>query len=148
MPMSCASLGSLTPVTTEAPVYDSRWKSPVLLGVLFLLAGCNSSTIRRVEPSPRAPKVEASARPDSVVELKPNKPYKPQSKRGDYDDNAVGGVRPAQVFVPSGYESGSPLPLVVLLHGYSVSGAIQELYFRFAPHADQRGFLYVGHVQN
>lgn len=45
--------------------------------------------------------------------------------------------------MPSGYEPTSPLPLVVLLHGYSGQVVLQELYFRFAPLAEQRGFFYV-----
>jgi len=54
----------------------------------------------------------------------------------------VGGDRPAEVFIPSSYD-GSPMPLVVLLHGYTATGAIQELYFRLEPMAEELGFLYV-----
>jgi polyhydroxybutyrate depolymerase len=58
-------------------------------------------------------------------------------------DNVVGGDRPATVFVPSGYDPATPAPLLVLLHGYSATGALQELYFNFKPLADERGFLFV-----
>ena len=51
--------------------------------------------------------------------------------------------RPFDVFVPSTYEDGSPMPLLVLLHGYTASGALQEAYFQFEPLAEERGFLYV-----
>ena len=34
------------------------------------------------------------------------------------------------------------MPLVILLHGYSASGNLQELYFQLEPIAEQRGFLY------
>jgi polyhydroxybutyrate depolymerase len=47
------------------------------------------------------------------------------------------------VFVPSSYRQGTPMPLVVLLHGYTASGAIQETYYRLQPLAESRGFLYV-----
>ena len=51
--------------------------------------------------------------------------------------------RPYNVFVPSGYNAATPAPLVILLHGYGVSGDIQELYLRLQPQAEARGFLYV-----
>ena len=37
--------------------------------------------------------------------------------------------RPFEVFAPSSYSSDTPMPLVVLLHGFGASGAIQEAYF-------------------
>jgi polyhydroxybutyrate depolymerase len=54
----------------------------------------------------------------------------------------IGGDRPVEVFVPSGYQDGTPAPLVILLHGYGASGLVQELYFNLRPLADARGFLY------
>ncbi|EYF00365.1 alpha/beta hydrolase family esterase [Chondromyces apiculatus] len=57
-------------------------------------------------------------------------------------DDAIGGDRPVEVFVPSSYQEGTPAALVVLLHGYSASGALQELYFQLEPLAEARGFLY------
>lgn len=41
----------------------------------------------------------------------------------------LGGDRPATYFVPAGYVPEEPLPLLVLLHGYSVDATIQDLYF-------------------
>jgi polyhydroxybutyrate depolymerase len=58
-------------------------------------------------------------------------------------DNVVGGDRPATVFVPSSYDPATPAPLLVLLHGYSATGALQELFFNFEAMAEERGFLYV-----
>ncbi len=51
--------------------------------------------------------------------------------------------RPFSVFVPTGYEAATPMPLVVLLHGYGATGEIQEAYFKLQPLAEERGFLYV-----
>jgi polyhydroxybutyrate depolymerase len=45
--------------------------------------------------------------------------------------------------VPSDYDPGTPLPLVVLLHGYGSSGARQEAYMRFGALADSHQFLLV-----
>ncbi|HSJ73774.1 MAG TPA: alpha/beta fold hydrolase [Miltoncostaeaceae bacterium] len=54
----------------------------------------------------------------------------------------IGGDRPVEVFVPSGYQEGTPTPLVILLHGYTASGLVQELLFQVRPVAEARGFLY------
>lgn len=40
-----------------------------------------------------------------------------------------GGDRPVDLQVPTGYSDGRHYPLVVVLHGYSVNGFIQESYF-------------------
>lgn len=55
----------------------------------------------------------------------------------------IGGARPVEVHVPKGYDPTKPTPVVMLLHGYSASGLIQEAYMKFQPVADQRGFLYL-----
>lgn len=51
--------------------------------------------------------------------------------------------RPYDVFVPTGYDAAAATPLVLLLHGYTASGNVQEAYFKFEPLAESRGFLYV-----
>jgi polyhydroxybutyrate depolymerase len=51
-------------------------------------------------------------------------------------------ARPFDLFTPSTYDPNTPLPLVVLLHGFGASGAIQEAYFKLQPLAESRGFLY------
>lgn len=55
----------------------------------------------------------------------------------------IGGERPVEVFVPSSYDAATPMPLLVLLHGYGVSSVIQEGYFQLQTLAEQRGFLYI-----
>jgi polyhydroxybutyrate depolymerase len=47
------------------------------------------------------------------------------------------------VFVPKSYTGAAAVPLVVLLHGYTASGVLQEFYFKLQPLAEARGFLYV-----
>ena len=47
------------------------------------------------------------------------------------------------VTVPEGYDDGTPAPLVVLLHGYTSSGANQDTYMGFSELADSYGFLFV-----
>jgi len=51
--------------------------------------------------------------------------------------------RPFDVVVPTAYDGSTPMPLVVLLHGLGITGAMQENFFRFQDLADSRGFLMV-----
>lgn len=50
--------------------------------------------------------------------------------------------RPANVYVPSSYDGQTPLPLVILLHGYTSNGDNQEGYMQIRSLAESRGFLY------
>ena len=54
----------------------------------------------------------------------------------------IGGDRPVKVIVPSAYDPSVPAPLLVMLHGYGVTGLIEELFLGLKPTADQQGFLY------
>lgn len=54
----------------------------------------------------------------------------------------IGGDRPVKLVVPSSYDGSKAVPLVVLLHGYSANGTLQELYFKLAPYAEDLGFIY------
>ena len=49
--------------------------------------------------------------------------------------------RPYGLKVPEGYDGQAPIPLVVLLHGYSSNGSTQNAYFRLGAQADRGGFL-------
>ncbi len=54
----------------------------------------------------------------------------------------VGGDRPVTVHVPLGYDPAKPTPLVLLLHGYGVSGGIEDIYLGLTKVSEKRGFLY------
>lgn len=54
----------------------------------------------------------------------------------------IGGDRPVTVHVPPSYDPSKPTPLVILLHGYTASGALEEAYLQVTPESDKRGFLY------
>jgi polyhydroxybutyrate depolymerase len=49
--------------------------------------------------------------------------------------------RPYGLKVPAGVDGQRPLPLVVLLHGYTSNGAQQAAYFGLPAEADRSGFL-------
>lgn len=55
----------------------------------------------------------------------------------------VGGKRPVEVYAPPGLVKGKPAPLLIMLHAYGATSALEELFFRFHSHADTRGFVYV-----
>jgi polyhydroxybutyrate depolymerase len=57
-------------------------------------------------------------------------------------DFVAGGDRPVTVRVPDGYDPGTPAPLLILLHGYTATGAIQNEYFGLEPVALENGFVY------
>ena len=50
--------------------------------------------------------------------------------------------RPVNLYVPSGYDGQSSVPLVILLHGYTWTGSQQENWMKFQPLAETRNFLY------
>lgn len=54
----------------------------------------------------------------------------------------IGGDRPAKLYVPGSYNPDNAIPLVILLHGYGASGALQELYLNLKKQADLQGFAY------
>ncbi len=56
-------------------------------------------------------------------------------------DRVVDG-RPYSLKVPNSAVDGEPLPLVLLLHGYSVNGAMQDFVFPFSGQVDEKRFLY------
>ena len=62
---------------------------------------------------------------------------------GDFDPTPFGGSRPVKLYVPSKYAPSTPTPLLILLHGYSASGAAQELLFDFKPLAEANTVLYM-----
>jgi polyhydroxybutyrate depolymerase len=44
--------------------------------------------------------------------------------------------------VPTNYDESKPVPLVVLVHGYTGNGAQQESYFKLSALADEFGFIF------
>lgn len=60
---------------------------------------------------------------------------------GGFQHNGL--QRSYRVYVPSSYNSASPAPLVINLHGYGSNNIEQELYSNFLPIADTAGFIIV-----
>lgn len=58
------------------------------------------------------------------------------------DAGPIGGDRPVNMFVPNSYQPGTPVPLVMMLHGYSATATLEELYLDITKQAAIRGFIY------
>lgn len=50
-------------------------------------------------------------------------------------------ARPFDLTVPVGYRPGTPVPLLLLLHGYTATAQLQDTYFGYSQLAQQRTFL-------
>ncbi|KAB2671406.1 MAG: hypothetical protein DVB31_04815 [Verrucomicrobia bacterium] len=125
-------------------------------------------TIRNAAPGtsrPVLPRLDADARlaaESGATVLTPAKPGMLQRSDhfdGPWEDLAgvttpmVGGTvlparfyriqspRPTRVYVPSGYDGHTAMPLVVLLHAYQGKAVWMESYFAFQPAAESRGLL-------
>ena len=78
-----------------------------------------------------------------TTEVEATEPAPSTIEPSSVTDNDSTADRPYDVFVPTSYDPAVAMPLVLLLHGYSASGDVQEAYFKFEPLAESRGFLYV-----
>ncbi len=61
------------------------------------------------------------------------------SASGDF---VAGGDRPVTVHLPPGYDGKTPAPLLILLHGYSVTSALQDAYMHLGTATDAHGMIY------
>lgn len=52
-----------------------------------------------------------------------------------------GGARPVSLQVPTGFQEGQRYPLLLVLHGYSANGFLQQAYFRMGDLPDRGGVL-------
>src|SRR5437867_804149 len=50
--------------------------------------------------------------------------------------------RPYNLVVPQSYDPHRPAPLLVMLHGYTATGFLEEAYFNFTAVGEKHGFLY------
>jgi polyhydroxybutyrate depolymerase len=61
---------------------------------------------------------------------------------GSLEDGVFGGTRPVTIHVPTGYDGTKPAPLVLLLHGYGVSGLAQDIIFHISGYAKDHGYFF------
>lgn len=61
---------------------------------------------------------------------------------GPPDGYVFGGARPVtQLKIPEGYDPKKPVPVVIVLHGYSANATAQNLFFNLGSIADKEGFI-------
>ena len=61
---------------------------------------------------------------------------------GGQDAAALVAARPYTMFVPNSYDKTRPTPLVIMMHGYGASGALEEAFMDLTDAAQTHGFLY------
>lgn len=97
-----------------------------LAAVILLATACGSSSSSADTPS------TTKATPTTTVAPEPTAAQA-----------ALVAARPFTVHEPAGVAATQAKPLLILLHGYGVTGAIQEAYLKLTPVTDAHGMLYV-----
>ncbi|MGH9024428.1 MAG: alpha/beta hydrolase family esterase, partial [Acidimicrobiia bacterium] len=65
-----------------------------------------------------------------------------RAQEGQTEEAAsIEAVRPYGFKIPDGYDGKTPVPLVLLLHGYTSNGEEQDAYFKLGELADQENFF-------
>lgn len=101
---------------------------PALALVLFLVAsGCSSDDTSATDAS-RDSAVEASSGVDAGVDAAPLK-------------RVFGGARPVALKVPKAYDASQSWPLLLVLHGYSATGFLQETLLGLTKLVEGHGVL-------
>jgi polyhydroxybutyrate depolymerase len=100
-----------------------------------LLAACASSKSGASSAPQDASPPPDAGRADALPEGAP-------PDAGGIDAAGIVAARPYTLHVPTGYDPGKPTPLVVMFHGYSASGALEEAYFGLTVTSDAHDFLY------
>lgn len=114
--------------------------TPLLL-VAALLAGCSAGSDGGASQSTTGSSVAPST--DGTGSTTPESTAPGSTAPGTSTVTTADPERPWELFTPSGYRDGTPTPLVVMLHAFTVSGAIEEGYLGIQTEAESRGFLYV-----
>jgi hypothetical protein len=120
---ACASDDNGSDANAPTPTVDSATTGPVVTEPSVPLP----ATTPQLSPQSTAPPVTDVPEPLTTA-------GEPTASTGSPPSTAeLTADRPFNVFVPTTYESTTPTPLVLLLHGYTASGDIQESYFKFEP---------------
>ncbi|MDP9034304.1 MAG: alpha/beta hydrolase-fold protein [Myxococcota bacterium] len=121
---------------------ESRTWGP-LGAVLFSLVGCGAAA-----PAPALPADSGGG--NAPVDAATQPVADNAADAGDHDGAsltpqaaALVASRPYTIHVPPGYDPARPAPLLLMLHGYSANGQIEEdAIFHFNSASDTYGFLY------
>jgi len=113
-------------------------RAPATLLLAASLAACSSSSNAAAPASDAALDSAAIADAASDVALDDGVSSDALADANTGDNPALVAARPYSLAVPKGYDASKPAPLILLLHGYSATGAIQLAYFQFDALADAK----------
>lgn len=119
-------------MSSRTPLRRPATLAAVAVLAMAALAGGCSSDGGSAAPASTAP--SASVATTTSEASGPSVPDEPVELPAD---------RPIHVRVPDGMDPSEPAPLVVLLHGFGVSGEVQDAYLQLGDAAAQRGMLFV-----
>jgi polyhydroxybutyrate depolymerase len=132
-----------SPVTrSPSRVHRSRRLAALLPAALLSLLGCGQPPSPAADPAMETPIPSEIARAPQV-RVSAELPYD-GAEQAWFSSTEAGPLmsRPYKYKVPSRYDASKPTPLVVMLHGLSASGELNELILRLAPLSESRTFLY------
>jgi polyhydroxybutyrate depolymerase len=109
---------------------------PCAIALTALSFGCSSSS----SPSSASPPDASSGGDDAGTTVEASAEAAPEAST--LDASGIVAARPYTLHVPTGYKAGQPAPLLVMFHGYGVTGDIQESYFQLSNASDEHTFLY------
>ncbi len=115
----------MTTIPQPAPVHTRLRLVAVATVAVVLVSACGSSS------SGSGSKTSPSSAPTTTTVPGPTA-----------EQVALVAARPFTLNVPPGLSAQKPAPLLVLLHGYGATGAIQDAYLRFRAATDARKMLY------
>jgi polyhydroxybutyrate depolymerase len=131
---------SAAPATVPSPRRRYRGRS-LLVGTVAALVALTAACSGSSSASDRAPR-STTTTPDGIVShLQGITPADAPTRAPTPAEAALVAARPYTLHVPA--QPKDPAPLVVLLHGYGVTGAVQESYLKLVPVTDAHGMLFV-----
>ncbi len=130
-----------------------KWIAILLVGLVSF--GCGTGADDGDKPIGDSGQLDASDPGDDMTSPDVGTPGEDATgaDTGDAADAAVPGPvdtspidvmdRPAKVVVPDDYDPSTAYPLIVLLHGYTATGDLQDAYFGLGAQSTDRGFILI-----
>ncbi len=124
----------MTAFAPQSPHRRTAHRAGILAGLLALVlvtAACGGSSAQSTAPSP----TRATSSTTDAATAVAAEPTAAQA--------ALVAARPFEVHTPPGVAAAKAKPLLVLLHGFGASGAIQESYLKLTTATEAHDMLYV-----
>jgi polyhydroxybutyrate depolymerase len=128
-PRSIALVAGLLAAATAACGSDQQGPTDIATATAAETVGETSTAVETSDP-------DGTAAVTSPTETTPETLFSETA-----DTSPLGGARPATVTLPNAYDAATAWPLVILLHGYSANGTIQDAYLQFSTTAADVGYI-------